>query len=196
MDKKNIWIIAGIIAILIPVIVVMCLYIFVWVEEPQVIEPEQVSNGGTIAPSGSQGLYEFKSQYGYKLNYNPKYKVDLSGKQFDFYIQNADNSVNVQVTPIPKDESITSITTKEEWDALMVDMGPCIEFTRTSFNGMDVLVAHYATTNEATQTAHDILVATLIGKEYAYTYCYTATDKADETEAQQIGGILYTISEY
>ena len=118
MDKKYIWIITGIIAILIPVIVVMCLYLFVWVEEPQVIEPEQVDNGGTIVPEGNQGLYEFKSKYGYKLNYNPKYNVDFSGNQFDFYITNDDNSVNVQVTPIPKDETITSITTKEEWDAI------------------------------------------------------------------------------
>ncbi|MEE1042879.1 MAG: hypothetical protein UH854_02840, partial [Clostridia bacterium] len=149
-----------------------------------------------IVPEGNQGLYEFKSKYGYKLNYNPKYNVDFSGNQFDFYITNDDNSVNVQVTPIPKDETITSITTKEEWDAIMTDMGPCIEFTKTAFNGMDVLVAHYGTRNDATQTTYDILVATFIGKEYAYTYCYTATDKADETEAQQIGGILYTISEY
>ena len=196
ISKKNLWIIIGIIAVLIPVIVVMCLNIFVWVEEPEVIEPVKVANGGVIQPTGSQGLYEFKSRYGYKLSYNPKYKTNLKGEQFDFHITNDDNSVSVQVTPIPLDESITSITTKEEWDALMADMGPCIEFSKTSFNGMDVLVAHYGAKDDATQTSYDILIATLIGKEYAYTYCYTATDKASETEAQQIGAILYTISEY
>ena len=77
----------------------------------------------------------------------------------------------------------------------MSSMGPCTEFNRTSFNGMDVLIAHYVLADESGEKGLDMLIATLIGKEYAYTYCYTATDKATETEAQQIGAILYTITE-
>jgi len=196
MNKKMIWIISGIIAILIPVILVLCLNYFVWVEEPQVVEPQTVQNGGTIQPVGNQGLYEFKSKYGYKLSYNPKYKVDLSGSMYDFYISNADNTVNVQITPMPKDESITSITTKEQWDAAMGDLGECMEFNRTSFNGMDALIAHYILADEKSENVQDVLVATLIGEEKSYTYCYTASNKASELEAQQIGGILYTISEW
>lgn len=195
MNKKYLWIITGVIAILVPIILVMCLKFFVWVEEAETIPPETVQNGGTIEPIGNQGLYEFKSKYGYKLTYNPKYEVDLSGGKYDFYISNADNSVNVQVTPIPKDETITSIDSKEKWDEKMSSFGPCTEFNRTSFNGMDVLLAHYVLADESGENGLDVIVATLIGKEYAYTYCYTATDKATEPEAKQIGAILYTIAE-
>ncbi len=194
MDKKYIWIITGIIAILIPIILVLCLNYFVWVEEPAVTQPEVVQNGGTIQPEGD-GLYEFKSQYGYKLNYNPKYNVDLSGNIYDFYICNADKSVSVQVTPTKKDETITSITTKDEWDNAMSSLGTCSEFNRTSFNGMDVLIAHYFLADESSENMLDVLIATFIGKEYAYTYCYTSTQDAPELEAQQIGAILYTITE-
>ena len=41
----------------------------------------------------------------------------------------------------------------------------------------------------------DQLVAVFIGDEVMYNYIYTAALNASETEAQQIGGILYTIKE-
>lgn len=195
MDKKHLWIIVGVIAVLIPVILVLCLNIFVWDKNANEVIPQKVDNGGTIAPTGNQGLYEFKSKYGYKLNYNPKYNVDLSSNQYDFYIYNDDKSVNVQVTPIPRDENIISIDTKEEWDTQMSQLGPCIEFNKTSFNGMDVLIAHYNVSDKNGDNKLDMIVANLIGKEYIYTYCYAATNNATETEAQQIGAILYTITE-
>lgn len=198
MNKKNIWIITGIIAIMIPIIAVLCLNAFVWKDEPAevAVEPETVKNGGTIEPVGTQGLYKFKSQYGYKLNYNPKYNVDLSGEAYDFYIYNDDKSVNVAVTISNMDESIASVETKEDWDAAMgEEMGKCAEFNKTVMNGMETMVAHYYFGDENSENVVDVLVAAMIGKEYIYMYCYTATPDANETEAQQIGAILYTITE-
>ncbi len=195
MDKKHLWIIVGIIALLIPIILVLYLNIFVWDKNENVVIPQKVENGGTIAPFGNQGLYEFNSKYGYKLSYNPKYNVDLSGKLCDFYIYNDDKSVNVQITPIPWDENIASIDTKEEWDEQMSQIGQCTKFNKTSFNGMDVLIAHYFVSDESSDNKLDMLVANIIGDEYIYVYCYTATDDATEAEAQQIGAILYTITQ-
>lgn len=208
MDKKKLWIIGGIIAALIPVIVVLCLYAFVWDKEEEVVlTPIPTANGGTIIPvdekyaevelnadgtSVDDAIYEFKSKYNYSLQYNNKYKVDFGGKQFDFYIGNDSDTVSVAITAMPVDENIANIQTKEEWDVLMGSMlGECLEFKRLPINNMDALVAHYNLTQNSNN--FDVIYAMLIGDEYIYNYTYRAVEGASQGEINQIGAILYTI---
>ena len=209
MNKKGLWISLAIVAVLVPVSILLCLGVFVWKDEPVEIVPVTVQNGGTVQPadqtaakvetesdgtSKSDALYKFESKYGYTLQYNNKYVVNLSGTQYDFYIANRDETVKVVVTPMPKAESVTNIQTKEEWDAAMgTDMGECRLFKRTRINGMDTLVAQYYIGEQNGEDVTDVLMAMIAGDEYVYSYIYTASVDADETEKQQIGAILYTI---
>lgn len=214
MDKKKLWIIGSIIVAMIPIIVVLCFYAFVWKndEKPPVEELKLTStaNGGTIMPadttaasveiqsdgtSVSDAVYEYKSKYGYSLKYNNKYTVDFSGRNYDFYTSNDTNTVSVAVKEMAIEENIIKIETKEEWDALMRPvLGESKEFKRTPINNMDALVGHYLI-DYGNGYQSDMIFAMLIGDEYIYNYIYSAVSNAPETEAVQIGSILYTIQE-
>lgn len=222
MDKKKLWIIGGIIAAMIPIIVVLCLYTFVWKNEkpttqtesqpPVSSEPVPTVNGGTITPvddtavnveldadgtSVSDALFEYKSPNGFSLQYNNKYIVDLENGQYDFFIKNDDASVSVAISTMDMEEDLAAIQTKEEWDAFMMPaMGTeSIAFNRTVLNGMDVLVSNYSLVNENKEVGGDVLMAMFLGKEKIYSYFYVASSDADEIEKQQIGAIIYTITE-
>ena len=134
MNRKKLWITGGIVAVLIPIIIVLCLYVFVWNEKEEiVIVSTPAANGGTITPadktaasveilsdgkSAGDAIYEFKSKYGYSLQYNNKYTVDLSGKNYDFYIANSDETVKVAVTATEYSDTFFNIQTKEQWDGI------------------------------------------------------------------------------
>lgn len=209
MDKKKLWITGGIVAAMIPIIVVLCLYAFVWNREEAVeYKTTPTANGGTIVPaddtaalvaiqpdgtSASDAIYEFKSKYGYSLRYNNKYTVDLSGKTADFIIRNDSDTVSVAITQMNMDESVANIQTKEEWDMLMGSMlGECLGFKRMPVNNMDALVAHYNIEFE-NAPSKDVIYAMLIGDDYIYNYIYTAQAGASEAEINQIGAVLYTM---
>lgn len=214
MNKKYLWIIIGIIAVLIPIITVLCFNAFVFEDKKMELVPVTVLNGGTICPADevaakvamdedgktvADAVYKYVSPNGFELQYNAKYATDFSGSKYDFFISNESKNVTVAVQAIPYDEAINEITTKEQWDEKMGQgpegMGECAEFNRTTFNGMEVLVANYRVTNEEENLSADLLVAVFIGDEVMYNYIYTAALNASEKEAQQIGGILYTIKE-
>ena len=217
MDRKKLCVIGGIVAVLIPIIIVLCLYVFVWNEQEEiVIVSTPAANGGTITPvdktaasveilsdgkSAGDAIYEFKSKYGYSLQYNNKYTVDLSGKNYDFYIANSDETVKVAVTATKYSDTLSnipffSIQTKEEWDGIMGSMmGESKEFNRTKINGFETLVAHYYIGDQNGEIVNDVLFAILIGDEYIYNYVYTASVDSDEKEQQQIGAVLYTIKQ-
>lgn len=212
MDKKKLWIIGSIAVAMIPIIIVLCLFAFVWKNDgkPPVEELKvtATANGGTIVPADTtaasveiqsdgtsvgDAIYTFKSKYGYSLQYNNKYIVDLSGRRYDFYTYNKSNTVFVAVKEMKMEESIAKIQTKEEWDAIMSPvLGEAMEFKRVPINNMDALVGHYVLDYE-NGLQNDMIFAMLIGDEYIYNYIYSATSNAPETEAVQIGSILYTI---
>lgn len=214
MDKKKLWIIGSIVAAMIPIIVVLCLFAFVWKndEKPPVEELKvtATANGGTIRPwdttaasveiqsdgtSVGDAIYTFNSKYGYSLQYNNKYIVDLSGRRHDFYTYNDSNTVFVAVKEMEMEEKIANIQTKEEWDALMGSvLGESKEFKRTPLNNMEALIGHYMI-DYGNGVQSDVIYAMLIGNEYIYNYIYSATSNAPQSEATQIGSILYTIQE-
>ncbi len=209
MDKKKMWILGGILIIAI-IIIATLLYLKSLPEETQELTSYPTSNGGTIAPadqtsqsvalnedgtSVNDALYEYKSKYGYSVQYNNKYIVDFGEKDYDFSIKNADSTVNVVIKNVPMNETIANIQTKEEWDSLMGGMlGECIEFKRTTINNMDTLISHYNLDYGNGQQT-DAILAMLIGNEYIYSYMYNAAQNAPSDEATQIGAVLYTIQE-
>lgn len=212
MNKKHLWIIIGSIAVLVPIIITLCINLLLLKDEPVEIIPLKVINGGTIQPADdfaakvdvdedgtteTDALYEYKSSYGYSLQYNCKYRTDFSGSKGDFYISNDSGTVNVAVQPMAKSDDLAKVQTKDDWNKLIektgLEMGECLEFNRTKFNGMDILIANYNAHDGTGKNYTDILMAMLIGDEYVYNYIYTAQMNASETEKTQIGGILYTI---
>lgn len=210
MDKKKLWIIGGVIFILLMIIATLC-----WLAaQPSQNEFTPVShttaNGGTVAPadktaqsvalnddgtSAGDALYEYKSKYGYSVQYNNKYIVDFGKTTYDFSIKNESDTVNVVIKDMPYDEAIASIQTKEEWDSLMGQMlGESLEFNRTVINNMDALIGHYSL-DYGNGITSDVIFAMLIGNEYMYSYMYNAAVSAPQEEATQIGAILYTIKQ-
>lgn len=214
MNKKYLWLSVGAIGVLVPVIIMLCINVFVLKEEPVEFVTIELINGGTIRPAdehaatvdiGEDGtteedaLYEYKSSCGYSLQYNCKYNTDFTGSKGDFYISNDDGTVSVAVHPMAKSGNLEDIKTKEDWDKLIektgLEIGECLEFNRTNFNGMDVLIANYNIIDGTGKNPKDMLMAMLIGDEYVYNYVYSAAMSASKTEQTQIGGILYTITE-
>lgn len=214
MSKKNLWIIIGVITVMIPVIITLCIGFLILKDEPVEIVPIKVINGGTIKPSDetaarvevdedgttkTDAIYDYQSSFGYSLQYNSKYHTDFTGTYGDFCITNDDETVKVVIQPIGKNDTLENIKTKEDWDKILeqsdLAIGKCQEFNRTNFNGMDVLIANYKGQDESGKTVTDVLMAIFIGREYAYNYVYTAKLNAPETEQTQIGGILYTIKQ-
>ena len=209
MDKKKIWILSGAVIILLLLIASL---IIMNLSAPDVDEPAKVyptANGGTISAvnkdyekvainddgtSVSDALYEYKSKYGYSVQYNNKYIVDFGEKNYDFSIKNSTDTVNVVIKNLPYDESMANIQTKEEWDSLMGRiLGESLEFQRTTINSMDALVGHYSL-DYGNNNKSDVIFALLIGDEYIYSYMYNAAMNAPSTEASQIGAVLYTIN--
>ena len=209
MDKKKMWILGGILIIVI-IITATLLFLNSIPEKNQSLTSYPTSNGGTITATSkvyqsvslnedgtsvSDALYEYKSKYGYSVQYNNKYVVDFGEKDYDFSIKNADSTVNVVIKNVPIEEAIANIQTKEEWDTLMGGMlGECLEFQRTAINNMDTLISHY-TLDYGNGQQSDVILAMLIGNEYIYSYMYNATQNAPSDEATQIGAVLYTIKE-
>ena len=91
MDKKKIWILGGILVS--AIIITATLIIISSISKKEYVPASYpTANGGTIAPadqasqsvelnedgtSVSDALYEYKSTYGYSLQYNNKYIVDF-----------------------------------------------------------------------------------------------------------------------
>ena len=213
MDKKYLWLSVAGITFIVPVIVILCLFAFAPKEEA-VLEPVRVLNGGTIVPADQyaakevmqadgttkgDALYNYTSSYGYSLQYNSKYKTDLTGSRGDFYICNDDETVSVLIQCVGKSEELFKIETKEEWDDVMkntgLGVGKCTAFNKTTINGLDVVVANYALVDDAGNLKGDMLMAMFNGEEYTYSYMYSALHGTSETEQQQIGALLYTIKE-
>ena len=212
MDKKYLWISLVGIAVIIPIIVVLVL--FATTKDNSVPEPVKVLNGGTIVPADKyavkepvsedgttkkDALYNYTSSFGYSLQYNSKYKTDFTGSKADFYICNDDETVSVAIRCMKKSDELFRVETKEEGDALIektgLGMGKCVAFNKTAFNGFDVILANYTVADENGNFKGDMLMAMLDGKEYTYSYIYTAMAGSSETEQQQIGALLYTIKE-
>ncbi len=213
MLKKNLWILIAAIIVIIPVIIILCLFAFAPSDEV-VIEPVKVLNGGTISPADQyaakavmeadgttkgDAIYNYNSTYGYSLQYNSKYRTDFTGDRADFYICNDDETVSVAINCMQKSEELFKVSTKEEWDSMMekteLGVGKCAAFNKTTFNGLDVIIANYGIVDDKGNQKGDMLLAMFDGKEYIYSYMYTSMAGSDETEQQQIGALLYTITE-
>jgi len=211
MDKKKLWILTGGIVITLLLILLLVLVPKLIKEEPFVPKTYPTYNGGTIYaadktaqsvalnPDGtsvSDALYEYKSSQGYSIQYNNKYIVDFGTKEYDFKATNSSNTANVVIVPMDMQENIAAIQTKEEWDALMSPMfgTECMEFRRIPINNVNALVSHYNIDLGNGQMS-DVLYVMLIGKTKIYNYVYNAAPGVSETEATQIGAILYTFRE-
>ena len=98
-----------------------------------------------------------------------------------------------------KSEELFKVSTKEEWDSMMekteLGVGKCAAFNKTTFNGLDVIIANYGIVDDKGNHKGDMLLAMFDGKEYIYSYMYTAMADSNENEQQQIGALLYTITE-
>ena len=212
MDKKKLLILTGSIVIVLLLITLLFLLPYLKKDnETYVVKTYPTSNGGTIyaadknaqsvalnadGTSVSDALYEYKSKHGYSVQYNNKYIVDFGTNTYDFKVSNASNTVNVIIAPMEKQDAITNIQTKEDWDTLMSPMMgvESREFKRTPINNMEALVAHYNIDYGNGQMS-DVLYVMFIGKNKIYNYMYNAAYGASESETTQIGAILYTIQE-
>lgn len=206
MNKKILWILGGIIVIL----SLLAASLFLLDSSKGTVEPTKTyttANGGTISAvdkasekvalnedgtSVSDALYEYKSTLGYSVQYNNKYIVDFGKTSYDLSVKNSTNTVNVIITKLDKSEDISAIQTKEEWDAMMGVFGESNQFTRTTINNMEALVADYIINGE-NGAQGELFIAMLLGDEYIYNYMYTAAASAPEAEKTQIGAMLYTM---
>lgn len=196
MKNKTIWIIAGIIAVLIPLILVLCFGIYF-----NGIEPEEqtavttTENGGTVTGPDSKGICTFSSKYGYSVQYRGEYEPDFSQSQYDFYVSDDKKTVQSAISVSKKDGTFDDITSKEEWDAKMTKFGTSADFKITDINGSDAIVAHYYANDDSGTNGADIIIAVIRGETYYYTYYYIASAAADETTANHMGAVLMTFIE-
>lgn len=194
--NKKLWIAASAAAILIPIAVVVCIFAFSGSDktdaEPKTSSVTTLPNGSEIRETKEKNVSEFKSKYGYSVQYRNEYEIDTNGENYDFYIHDSENRGQAAISVSENNGIFDGITDKEQWDAKMTDFGKSADFVKTKINGIDAYVAHYYISDDEGKGTCDVILAVLESEKYYYTYVYTAAANITEQESNHLGAVLYT----